>query len=319
MKMIAVTGVSSFIGQHLARYLSTHGDAEVHILIHENKPKHVMDTKGIVPVEGDLLKPDTLRDLFEPACTVINLAYLNRSPMRENLDAMENLVKNCIEARIKRLVHCSTAVVVGGVPDDVITEETPCNPKSEYETIKFQIEGLLREKARNHFELVILRPTAVFGPGGRNLLKLAGDLAGGNSFVNYLRSCLFGSRRMNLVNVTNVTSAILFLASADERVDGETFIVSDDEYPENNYRDVEKQLIRELDCREYVLPRIPLPQTLLSHVLRLAGRTNANPCRVYSSEKIRSMGFQKKTSFEAGLTSFAEWYKKAYLPPKQKE
>jgi nucleoside-diphosphate-sugar epimerase len=318
MRRIAVTGAASFIGQHLVRHLSTHGNAEVRILIHENKPKHVMDIKGIMPVEGDLLKPDTLGALFEPGCAVINLAYLNHSSFRENLAAMENLIENCLEARIKRLVHCSTAVVVGGVPDDVITEVTPCDPNNEYETTKLHIEELLKEKARGHFELAILRPTAVFGPGGKNLLKLASDLTTGSGFVSYAKSCLLGSRRMNLVYVDNVVFALLFLVFTDQRMDREIFIISDDEYLENNYRDIEKYLIKELGRKEYPLPRIPLPQLLLSNVLKLVGRSNSNPNRIYQSDKIKSIGFQKKTSFETGLTSFTEWYKKTYLPPKQK-
>ena len=316
MSTLAITGASGFIGQHLALSLSADHAWEVRILIHENKPEHLIDRKGLVPIVGDLLKPDTLRDLFAPGCTVINLAYLNRQPLSENLDAMESLSENCVKARIKRLVHCSTAVVVGGAPDDVITEETPCNPNSEYETIKFQIEGLLRDKARNHFELVILRPTAVFGPGGKNLLKLANDLTTGSKFVSYLKSCLFDSRRMNLVYVDNVVSALLFLAFTNQTMDREIFIISDDEYLENNYRDIEKYLMRHLGCKEYPRPRIPLPQLLLTNVLKLAGRSNLNPDRIYRSEKLRNAGLKKNISFEAGLKTFAEWYRKTHLPPK---
>lgn len=317
--MIAVTGASSFIGQHLVSDLSERSDTEVRVLIHKNRPKAVRGGGNIVPIEGDLLNPDTLPALFEPDCTVINLAYLHGMSIRENMDAMENLAQNCMTSRIRRMVHCSTAVVVGGVSDDVVTEEMPCDPKNEYETTKLQIEELLKTKARGHFEVAILRPTAVFGPGGKNLLKLAGDLTRGNTFINYLKSCLYSSRRMNLVYVDNVVSAILFLAFTTLKINGETFIISDDEYPENNYRAVEKQLARLLGRKDHPLPRVPLSKPLLSGLLKLAGRSNNNPNRVYSSKKIRNMGFQEKTSFEAGLSSFAEWYKKTHLPPKQKE
>ncbi len=319
MRRVAVTGAASFIGQHLVRHLYTHGDAEVRILIHENKPKHVMDIKGIVPVEGDLLKRDTLTRLLEPDCTVINLAYLSRPPLRENLSTIENLTEKCSEMPIKRLIHCSTAVVVGGVRNDVVTEETPCDPQNEYETTKLQIEELLKSKAQGRFELAILRPTAVFGPGGRNLIKLADDLTHGNRILNYIKSCLFNHRRMNLVYVDTVVSALLFLAFTAQKMNGDTFIISDDEYPMNNYRDIETYLIKEFGCRDYPLPRIPLRPFLLSCMLRLAGRSNSNPHRIYRSEKIQSLGYQKETSFETGLASFSEWYKEAYLTPQRTE
>jgi len=318
MKVIAITGASSFIGHHLIRALPSLADVETRFLIHKSRPKELKEGEGIKLIRGNLLQRDSTRALFANDCTVINLAYLHGLPARENLTAMNNLVDNCIEARIQRLVHCSTAVVVGSTRDDIVTEKTRCEPISEYETTKLQIEELLKEKARGLFELAILRPTAVFGPGSKNLLKLAGDLTAGSGFLNYLKSCLYGSRRMNLVYVDTVVSALLFLAFTAQEMNGDTFIISDDEYPINNYRDIETYLIKEFGCVDYPVPRIPLPPFLLSRMLRLAGRSNFNPNRVYRSEKIRSLGFQKTTSFETGLSSFAEWYKQEYLSAKEK-
>jgi len=206
----------------------------------------------------------------------------------------------------------------GEVSDNVVTEETPCEPVNEYETTKLQIEDLIKAKAHGHFEVAILRPTAVFGPGSKNLLKLAGDLTAGSGFLNYLKSCLYGSRRMNLVYVDTVVSALLFLAFTAQEMNGDTFIISDDEYPINNYRDIETYLIKEFGCVDYPVPRIPLPPFLLSLMLKLAGRSNSNPNRVYQSEKIRRMGFQKKTTFETGLSSFADWYRRSCLLMEQK-
>jgi nucleoside-diphosphate-sugar epimerase len=299
--------------------MSSLHDIEIRLLVHEHKPDLPKNKTGARLVKGDLLKPDTLGDFLIHGSTVINLAYLNRPPIRDNLDAVENLIEKCLEARIQRLVHCSTAVVVGGVRNDVITEETLCEPVSEYETTKLQIEELLKAKVRDHFELAILRPTAVFGPGGKNLLKLAGDLTAGRGLLNYWKSCLYGSRRMNLVYVDNVVSALLFLAFKAQKMNGDTFIISDDEHAMNNYRDIETYLIKEFGRRDYPLPRILLPRFLLPCILRLAGRSNSNPHRIYRSEKIQSLGFQKKTSFETGLSSFAGWYKETYLMPQRTE
>jgi nucleoside-diphosphate-sugar epimerase len=310
---LAITGASSFIGQHLTRSLQSFEDVEMRLLIHKRRPQGLMEGKRTQLIEGDLLQRGSSMALLERDCTVIHLAYLQSSPMQENLEAMEHLVESGVKAGIRRLVHCSTATVVGGVRDEVITEDTPCEPRDEYETAKFRIEALLQEKARAHFELVILRPTAVFGPGGRNLLKLAHDLSRGSGFVNYAKSCLFDSRRMNLVSVDDVVSALRFLACAPQPMGGEVFIISDDEDPANNYRDVEDFLIRELACKGYPLPRIPMPSFLLSSMLKLAGRSNTNPNRIYRSEKIRNAGFQKKMSLEAALSSFAAWYRRTGL------
>ena len=102
---------------------------------------------------------------------------------------------------------------------------------------------------------------------------------------------------MNLVFVDHVVSALVFSAFAGQRREGDVFIVSDDEHPMNNYRDVERYLIRVLGRRDYPLPRIPLPPLALATVLRLAGRSNRHLSRTYHAGKLREAGFEKKGSF----------------------
>lgn len=310
---IAITGASSFIGQHLVRHLLSLDEIEMRLLVHRHRPDIPADNTRISMITGDLLKPDTMSALLRPGCTVINLAYLGGASADDNLAAAHNLADACRQANVRRLVHCSTAVVAGRTSDDMITEETRCEPGGDYELIKFKMEKLLTEKAKGHFDLVILRPTAVFGPGGENLLKLANDLSAGNRTLNYLKSCLFDRRSMNLVYIDQVVSAIVFLAGMKEILNGAVFICSDDEQPLNNYRDVERHLIRGLGCEDYWLPRIPFPKPMLSTILKFAGRTNINPSRIYHSGKLRQAGFKNIVSFEAGLASFADWYRKKFV------
>jgi nucleoside-diphosphate-sugar epimerase len=206
-------------------------------------------------------------------------------------------------------VHCSTAVVAGRSDADVVTEETECEPGDRYEATKLAIEKFLLGKAADSLEIAILRPTAVFGPRGRNLVKLANDLEQRPAFVNYLRSCLQGGRRMNLVHVDNVVAALAFLIDTADRVAGEVFIISDDEYPINNYRDVERRLMAGLGVSVYPVPPVAVPRWMLSSALRMTGRTNTNPFCVYDCSKIISRGLKKPVSFEQGLSDFMAWYR----------
>lgn len=310
--MIVITGASGFIGKHLVEHLVQCDDLQIKALLSRNLASKVFNDPKIHPVLGDLMRPETLEKLFEPGCAVINLAYLPSRSRHDNLEAMANLADACVKAGIKRLIHCSTAVVAGRVADDTITEATPCAPASDYEQTKLEVERLLIDKSRGHFELAILRPTAVFGSGGKNLLKLAADLLHGNRAINYMKSCLYGHRKMNLVGIDNVTSAFAFLLAADKSIDRETFIISDDDCLANNYRDVEKYLMNALGVKDYLIPRFPLPRFLLVAVLRLAGQSNINPARVYQPGKLMAVGYQKSVSFKTGLDSFAAWYKKEY-------
>ncbi len=306
----AITGGASFIGRHLVRHLLTFPDIEIRLLIHHHRLDLPEEYPGLKLITGDLREPETLEGFLQPDCAVINLAFIGGASEQYNLEAISNLADACRKADIRRMVHCSTAVVAGRVSDDVITEETECKPDHGYELTKFRMEKLITEKARGQFDLAVLRPTAVFGPGGKNLLKLANDLSSGNRILNYLKSCLFDRRRMNLVSVDHVVAALIFLSSAEQKMEGDIYIVSDDDHPLNNYRGVEQYLIRALGCRDYSLPRIPLPSALLATVLRLAGRSNSNPSRIYHMGNLMDAGFEKKGSFEGGLALFAEWYGK---------
>ena len=252
---------------------------------------------------------DSLRELIEPGCTVVNLAYLQGAGEAENLDACASLLAACRAANVRRLIHCSTASVVGRTPDSAITEDTPCRPVTEYGITKLEVERAILEGAYGHFEAAILRPTAVFGAGGENLKKLVRDLTIGNRLRNYLKSCLFGNRRMNLVYVANVVAAILFLVNYKGELVGEVFNISDADSPLNNFADVEHILMRELNIPAYRCARIPVPQGVLAFLLGLLGRDNINPRCDYSQEKLFGLGFVRPVSFEAGLAEYASWYR----------
>ena len=204
---------------------------------------------------------------------------------------------------VKRLIHCSTAAVVGWSPDNLITE---------YGITKLKIERAIRAAAHDNLEISILRPTSVFGLDGEPLKKLAADLVAGNRLLNYLKSCLFGYRRMNLVHVANVVAAISFLTSYQENVDGEVFIVSDDDAIANNFAEVRRTLMYFLDCPDYALSPIPLPQWVLSLLLRSLGRNNINPNCNYSQSKLQNLGFKRSVIFEDGLMEYASWCRAKY-------
>src|SRR6185312_1779779 len=106
-----------------------------------------------------------LERLLEPGAVVLNFAY--QAGAAEKL--AEALGVACAARKVRRLVHVSTVSVYGAVRGEHVDEGTPCAPRTPYELEKHAAEEILERHARGRFELVILRPTAVFGPGGRNL------------------------------------------------------------------------------------------------------------------------------------------------------
>lgn len=312
MSTLVLTGASSFLGRALLAALPVGLFPELRILVHHTRPRDHPAGSRLITVDGDLLKLDTLRGLIVPDATVVHLAFLASAQLKEeNMTAARNLLAACRDAGIRRMIHCSTAVVAGNVADDVITEETVCRPCTEYERAKYRIEQEIRDGAAGRHEITILRPTQVFGPGGQNLLSLAGRILSRSEAVNYVYSTLQGKRRMNLVSVHNVVAALSFLASADRLADQQTYIVSDDRDPSNNFQDVEQLLRREFGC-ERAAPVPAIPPILLSAVLRARGRSNSNPNRIYSDEKLKAAGFAKPWAFDSALIDFARWFRTRY-------
>jgi nucleoside-diphosphate-sugar epimerase len=311
MTAIAITGASGYIGRNLVAELVRIGGMRIKVLSRPRQRDLRMGTlhPAVEIVEGDLCEPESLRGFFEFGCTAVNLVYLWNAGETANLDATGNLLAACRAANIRRLIHCSTAAVVGRAPDDVITENTACLPITEYAITKLKVENAVREAATGSFDSVILRPTSVFGPGGEPLKKLARDLTHGSRLRNYLKSSLFGARRMNLVHVSNVVAAIIFLAERAENFDGDTFIVSDDDSPSNNFAHVERFLMHALGVADYTVPRVPVPLGVLGWILKTLGRNNINPRCDYVMDNLTALGFRRPVEFESGLAEFVDRYR----------
>ena len=76
-------------------------------------------------------------------------------------------------AGVRRVVHCSTVGVHGDVEHPPANEDAPLKPGDIYQDTKLEGERLAREAgARLGIEVTIVRPTGIYGPGDRRLLKL---------------------------------------------------------------------------------------------------------------------------------------------------
>lgn len=301
--VIAVTGATGFIGKHLLNSLLRYSGHKIRALtrrIPEDAPK----TEQLQWVVGGLDNRGALETLLVPGCVLVHLAYPGQWDGKSHLNAARQLAETSARRGVSRVVHCSTATVVGRVADNHISERTRANPRTGYEINKLAIENLWLDYAKK-FDLVIARPTAVFGPGGKNLLKLANALLYGNRGVNYLRSCLYADRQMNLVAVANVVAALELMIGRKTPFHGRIFNISDDDDPLNRFCDIELLLMRALGLHYYDVPPIKLPRFILEGLLRAAGVSNTNSRRCFDSTELRSIGWSRMCGLEEGVTRFA--------------
>ena len=81
---------------------------------------------------------------------------------------------------MRRVVHCSTVGVHGDVEHPPANEDAPLKPGDIYQDTKLEGERIAREAGeRTGIEVTIVRPTGIYGPGDRRLLKLFRGVARG--------------------------------------------------------------------------------------------------------------------------------------------
>ena len=311
---IGVAGASGYLGNNLVdRLLRVEGVALQ--VLHHSTPVRVFGERCRC-FHGDLVSGEGI-DAWVAGCdVVVNLAYLWNAGPFNNLTATRNLVDGCVRRGVRRLVHISTAAVVGRACSNWVDEATDCRPITEYGRCKLEIENVLLDKAESSgLDLVILRPTSVFGIGGAPLEKLCGDLCAASPLKNYLKACLFGRRTMNLVHVENVTAAIIFAIKRHADFGGTKWLISEDDIAMNNYLDIERLGRTKLRINNYLISILPLPSFILEALLRVLRRNIVNPRCRFKPEGFRALGFAPVRDLQSGLCEYFDWYLDNLLKP----
>jgi nucleoside-diphosphate-sugar epimerase len=181
---VLVTGGTGFTGAHLARSLAAH-KFRVRVLARNPDKARDLTTAGIEIVQGDLKDASSLERAAEGVATVYHVAALFREagvPASEykavNAEAVGSLIRAAARGGVRRFVHCSTVGVHGDVEEPPANEDAPLRPGDIYQVTKLEGERIARETASaTGIELVIARPSGIYGPGDRRLLKLFRGIA----------------------------------------------------------------------------------------------------------------------------------------------
>jgi dihydroflavonol-4-reductase len=175
-----VTGATGFTGGHLARALAARGDT-VSALVRANSPAaSALAADGIAIVAGDLREPAALAAATAGVDVVYHIAAVYRHAglpddtyRAVNAIAVQQIIEAAARAGVKRVVHCSTVGVHGDVEHPPANEDAPLKPGDVYQETKLEGERLARETAaRLGIEVTVARPTGIYGPGDRRLLRL---------------------------------------------------------------------------------------------------------------------------------------------------
>jgi dihydroflavonol-4-reductase len=180
-----VTGATGFTGGALARALAARC-GRVRALVREPARGAPLAASGIEIAAGDLGRLQDsheqarLRAALDGVDVVYHLAAIYREAGRRaddyravNALAVDRIVEAAAAAGARRVVHCSTVGVHGDVERPPANEEAPLRPGDVYQRTKLEGERLARERAAHTgIAVTIARPTGIYGPGDRRLLKL---------------------------------------------------------------------------------------------------------------------------------------------------
>lgn len=160
MQRIVILGHTGFIGGALQAHLQREGDCEV--LGFSSGTADLRLEEGVQALAGRVDRETVI--VF--ASTITREKGDTLGTLMDNI-AMAGRLGTFLEAHPPAKCVCISSDAVYPMQDQAITEDTPVSPGGNYYAIsKYTAECVLRKSMQaKDIPLLVLRPTAVFGPG----------------------------------------------------------------------------------------------------------------------------------------------------------
>ncbi len=222
-----VTGATGFLGRHICTHFDKN-NFDYRASVREQKKENQFST-------GDLTQFSNWKDLFQDIDVVIHSAAkahdmsehpdLKRIYQEVNLNLTLRLATEAKAAKVKRFIFISTIKVNGEFTgDQPFFADDPTAATDDYGISKQQAEqAILQLHQPGLFEVVIIRPCLIYGPGVK---------ANFNSLIKLVDKGLplpFASikNKRSFVSVDNLIDLIKVCATHPS-AGGQVFLVSDD-------------------------------------------------------------------------------------------
>jgi dihydroflavonol-4-reductase len=318
--VILVTGGTGFIGSHLLDRLAGAGQPVRALVRHNTLRRKTALPRGVEAVPGDLATGEGLADAARGAGTIIHVAGVLKAltPQdyyRGNARATENLAR-VAAGQGTRFVHVSSLAVCGPSPaDGYVNEDSETRPLTHYGKSKLEAERIVRSLLP---QAVIVRPPVVYGPRDTGVFPFLKSISRGVEL-----RIAGGERWFSAIYVRDLVDGIL-AASTSPQAPGRTYFLSHPQ-PVNwsHLGDATARLVR----RKRLVLRVPVSAAYgIGYLAEIWSTLTRKPAMV-SREKIAEalcarwvcdsrraaaeLGFEAKTSLDAGLAETLAWYKEA--------
>lgn len=260
MSKVFITGGNGFVGKSLVPYLRER-NAEV--------------VEGTRELYGDFSEQKNWQSFLDKVDIVVHLAarvhVMNETEEnpdilfnKMNVDASLSLARASKASGVKRFIYLSSIKVNGEQTfNHAFTAADVPNPEDAYGRSKALAEKeLLNLHEPGVFEVVIIRPPLIYGPGVKaNFEKLM-------IFVHRDLPLPFGlvKNKRSLVSVLNLCD-LIFVTLTHQKAAGEIFLVKDS--VDYSLRELIVEIAKIKNKTPHLLP---VPVSCLSFVLRLLGK-----------------------------------------------
>lgn len=295
-----MTGGTGLIGRRIVKLLRERGH-RVRVLSRESRD----GDDATEYFKGSVTDEKAVSEFVRGADNVFHAAGEVRVPARMravNVEGTRNLLLALKPSPPKYLCFISSAGVVGRARGPWITEETPCNPRNDYEKSKWEAEQLVMAAAPHLPNVVSLRPINVMAPERPGSAGLALRNRIRENFSVFFK----GGEPAHLVHVDNVAAASVYFLDKEWSAP-QVYFVGQDEDSRNTHAGVWASMMAILDGRPLSgvtpTPHLPIIVPFVVRKLR-RGFSNYGDTR-YSSAKLRATGFVYPVDFDAMLRSAA--------------
>jgi nucleoside-diphosphate-sugar epimerase len=322
VKRVLVTGGTGLVGSHLVELLLRKGYA-VTCLVRDPRKLRWLTGLDVETVVGDCSHPETLIPAVRTASAIFHVAGLTKARNARDYYTVNHIgTKNILQAcarnnsGMKKFILVSSLAAAGPSPDGIPVKDSDVpRPVSDYGKSKLLAEEeTLRYK--DTFPVVILRPSAVYGPRDRDMYELFRWAVRGMTIE------LFGGERyINPCYVEDLAAAILLAAEKSTQSGSIYFVAENSAYSWSAFR----QALLATGGVNACTIKIPYALAyMIGLVSELGGVFTSRPA-LTNRQKVREaaqkywtcdlskteneLGFKALFPLERGLTVTWKWYR----------
>lgn len=322
---ILLTGATGYVGLNLvAKLLET--DNKVYCLM--RSPERYTDDsmfKQCNLLKGDIAERESFQGKIKGIDWVVHLAVM--SPLNENEMSSEdvfdkvnvqgtvNLLSECLEAKVKKIICFSSTAAIGLVKDSTIDEKTPSRPITPYGKSKKKADDVATTFFNDHQQpIVTICFPHVYGPGEtRDFFKITKMIKKG-----IFPQVGFSPNYYPSVYISDAVDAICL--ALENGKPGEKYFIADND--PHDLRDLRKYVLENLGIERRYYPFIPkyagiigayVVETLFNHLRKSPPIKLKNIKSIISGRKIsikksqEELGFQPKITLQKGVEKTIEW------------